>query len=125
MNGKKLGTERPSEVRHEYDRTWARGLFFRAMERVAPGVIKDLRDRLLPRFESLAPTSEEGIQKTLHGRGEEVLAEQLTPTVQDWGTDNHIFRPMDAASEYACDGPDLLSCMEPVFVLSFMRWSLQ
>ncbi len=116
--------DRLSEVRASYDRTWARSLFLRAMERVAPHVVRDLQSRLLPRFKQEAPENQEEMREILFTHKQEKITATLAPAVREWCAEHRIFNSDQVQSEHDGSGPNLLSWFEPVVLQSFMCWAL-
>ncbi|MCE9567342.1 MAG: hypothetical protein K8U57_35525 [Planctomycetes bacterium] len=87
--------KRKSEVRFYNDYNWARIEFLRAIARVAPGVVRDLRNRLLPKHNHLVPQTLEGRLGVLVDYEEiDQLLIPLSPAIEEW------------AKNYRLDGPD-------------------
>jgi hypothetical protein len=77
--------ERPSEFHFDTDHTWARIEYLKAIERVAPRVLDELKDRLLPVFTEIAPKSPAEMRLfDIDYHRQETLVEQLEPSLSEW-----------------------------------------
>jgi len=120
------GAPRPAAYRHRLDSSYARNEFIRAVRRVKPAVLEDLRHSLGPGFAEVVHSPRYTRRKLFRDGGwllfpteHDHAARLLRPELDAW-VERHKFRGWGVPTD---GGNRLVNWLEPIVLSSLWAWS--
>jgi hypothetical protein len=122
MTEAKKQFDRPTSAYCNYnDHTWGRDQFLMAIERVAPQVLRTLREDVFPLYRKHRPRSQRAyLSLWTDYKLQDLVLQDLRPGIERWANHYHLGGPVGSTPPRGVD--PLVDWMGPIILATLMTW---